>query len=132
MRGRNSLGTAGVLRPKKSLICVNEADSRAQAGESHDHEQNAGHQRDHGQAAHAEAKNDAGDDHNESAGRATDLGTGTAQRRDQEASHDGGIQTGLGSYARRDAEGHGQGQGNQAHRDPSQQIMEKRLCRVRP
>ena len=107
-----------------------EADSRAQAGEAHQQEQNAGHQRHHSQAAHAKAEDDAGDDHHEGAGGTANLRARTAQRGDQKASHNGGIKSCLRRDSGGDAEGHGQRQCDEAHRDSSQQIVKKYLERV--
>ena len=96
MRGRNSLGTGGVVRPRKSLICV-EAMSSAMplvnpmvTGRGMNltavprpvkpmmRSRTPAMTADQGQAGDAELGDDAGDDDDEGAGRAADLGARSA------------------------------------------------------
>ena len=63
-----------------------------------------------------EFRDDAGDDDDESAGRAADLDARTAESRDQASGNDRRVEAGLRSNARSDAEGHRQRQGDQADR----------------
>ena len=69
------------------------------------------------QVGHAVALDDAVDDHDEGAGRSADLHRGTSQRRDDEASDDGGPQTGFGLEPAGNGKRHGQRQRHDAHRD---------------
>ena len=91
MRGRKSPGTASTRRPKKSRICVlairtamplvnptttgrgmnRTAEPMPVSAQSDEHD--AGHQRAHEQAVDAVLGDDAGDDHDEGAGRPADL-----------------------------------------------------------
>ena len=94
-------------------------------------EQNdAGHERDHGQAAHAEAGDDAGDDDDEGAGGSADLGAGAAEGGDEESGDDGGVKAGLRRNAGGDAEGHGEGESDEADGDAGEQVVEEHLVRV--
>ena len=148
MRGRNSLGTAPVRRPKKSLICVEAmriamplvnpmttgrgmkrtAEPRPVSPMSQ--QDDAGHERDHGKAAHAEAGDDAGDDDDERAGGSADLGARAAQGGDEKSGDDGGVKAGLRRDARGDAEGHGKRQSDQAHGDAGKQVVQEHLLAV--
>ena len=109
----------------------NEANGRAQAGQPHRQQNESGHQRDHRQAAHAEARHNARDDHHKCSGRPADLGARSAQRRDQEPGDHRGIQAGLRRNSRSDAKGHGKRQRHQANSDARQKIMQKYLRSVR-
>ena len=83
----------------------------------------AGHERDQGQAAHAEAGDDAGDDDDECAGGAADLGARSAEGGDEEAGDDGGVETSLRGDSGGDGEGHGERQGDQADGDAGDEVV---------
>jgi hypothetical protein len=121
---RNSIGEADDDHAR------DEADGRTETGEAHEEENDAGHQRDHGEAAHAEARHDAGNDDNEGAGGATDLCARTAERGDQKASDNGRIQTGLRRDAGGDSKSHCQGQCDEANCDSCEQIVQEHRRRV--
>ena len=55
----------------------------------------ARHHRDHQQPGQAVLGDDAGDDHDERAGRPADLDARSAEQRDDEAADDGGVDAGL-------------------------------------
>ena len=143
MRGRNSLGTGGVVRPKKSLIWVeamrramplvkpmvtgrgNIFDGCPEAREAHDEEQDASHEADEREAGDAELCHNAGDDDNEGTGRAADLGARAAERGDEESGDDSGVEAGLRRDAGGDGEGHGQRQRDQTHRYTGNEVVRK-------
>jgi hypothetical protein len=107
-----------------------EAHRSTQTGEAHEKKNDSGHDGDHGEAAHAKTGDDAGDNDDEGAGGSADLGAGAAEGRDEEAGDDGGVETGLGSDSRGNAEGHGEREGDQTYCDASEEVVEKHLARV--
>ena len=125
LRGGNQDGDA--VGESDDHQARDEADRGAEAGESHGKQDDAGHQRDHGQAAHAEAGHNAGDDDDESAGGSADLGARAAQSGDEEAGDDGGVEAGLRRDAGGDAEGHGQRQRDQPDGDAGEQVVQEHL-----
>ena len=92
----------------------NVANRRAQAGQAHGEQHHTGHERAGQKPRHAELGHDAGDDHDECAGRPGDLAARAAERGDDESGDDGGVDSGHGRDAGRDGERHGQRQGDQA------------------
>ena len=78
----------------------------------------------------AKAGNDAGDDDDESAGGAADLGARAAEGRDEEAGYDGGIESGLGSNSGGDAEGHGERQSHESDSDAGEKVVHEHLPAV--
>ena len=94
---------------------------------SHEEQNDAGHDGDHGEAAHAEAGDDAGDDDDECAGGSTDLGARATEGGDEESGDDGGVEAGLRRDAGGDAEGHGKRKCDQADRDAGEQVVEEHL-----
>ncbi len=145
MRWTNSLGTVGVVRPRKSLICV-EAMSRAmpfvnpmvtgrgmyltaapRPVNPHNEQQNASHDPHQRETGGSEPGNDAGHDDDNSASGPADLGARTAQGRDEEAGDDGSVKPGLRRDAGSNGEGHGQRQRHQSHRETCDEIVRKLL-----
>ena len=116
------------IRP--STHARDEANRAAEPREAHEQKNDAGHQRDHGEAAHPKARYDTGNDYNEGAGGTADLCAGTAERGDQKAGDNGRIQTGLRRDARGDSKSHCQGQCNQANSNPCEQVMQEHRRRV--
>ncbi len=108
----------------------NEADGGAEASESHDEENDSGHDGDHGKAGHAEAGDDAGNDDDKGAGGPTDLGARAAEGGDEEPGDHGRIEAGLRRDSGGDAEGHGKRQSDKTHRDSGEQVVEEHLARV--
>jgi hypothetical protein len=104
-RSANSLGTAGVCSPRKSLIWVeaissamplvkpmvtgarNKLDGRSQTRHAHDDQNHSGHHGDHEQSGQAELGNDAGNDDHKRAGRPADLCARSAQRGNEKSGH---------------------------------------------
>ena len=76
-----------------------EAYRRAETREPHGEQDDACHERDHGQAAHAETRDDAGDNDDKSASGSADLGARSAEGGDEKTSDDGGIKSRLRSNA---------------------------------
>ena len=70
-------------------------------------------------------RDDAGDDHDESAGGAANLRLGAAEQRNQETGDDSAVDTGLRGQSGGDGKSHGQRQGDQAHRDAGNEIVKK-------
>ena len=86
------------------------------------HQQDAGHHRAHEQAVDAVLGDDAGDDHDERAGRPADLEARAAERRDQEAGDDRAVDARLRRQAGGDGERHRQRQRDQADGDAGDQV----------
>jgi hypothetical protein len=68
---------------------------------------------------------DAGDDDDEGAGGAADLGGRSAERGDQKAGDDGAVDSGLRREAGGDGKGHGQRKSDQAYGDSGDQIVQE-------
>ena len=115
----DAVGEADDDRPR------NELHRRAHAGRAQDDEHHARHHRAHEQAVDAVYGDDAGDHHDERAGRPADLRLRSAQRRDQEAGDDGAVDAGLRRQPGRDRERHRQRQGHQADGDAGDQVAQK-------
>ena len=93
-----------------------------ESGEGEEQQDDAGHHRHHQQPGQAVLRDDAGDDHDERAGRSADLDARSAERRDEESADDRRVDAGLGRDAAGDAERHGQRQRHQAHGDARDDI----------
>ena len=122
-RSISSAGGAGHLEPQ----CVAElldgdqrADRRGEAGDhgkgdeldrtaeprkAEDQQDDTGHERGREEPVHSVSLHDPVDDHHEGAGGPTDLHPRAAERRDQKACDDGGVEAAVG----RDAAGDGEG-----------------------
>ena len=85
----DAVGEADDDRPR------NELHRRAQARHAQHDEDDARHHGAHEQAVEAVGRDDAGDDHDERAGRSADLGARSAERRNQEAGDDRAVDAGL-------------------------------------
>ena len=66
---------------------------------------------------------DAGDDDDKGASGAAHLDFGAAQRGDEEAANDGGVDAGLRGDAGGDGEGDGERQGDEADGDSGDQVL---------
>lgn len=100
-RGKNSLGTAPVWRPKKSLIWV-EAIRMAMPLVKPDND-------------HARDEADRGSE------------AGEAHEEQDESGDDGRVEAGLRRDAGRDAEGHGKRKSDQPDRDAGEQVVQEHL-----
>src|SRR5581483_9865193 len=100
------------------------------AREAEDDERSAREKRADGEAVIAELRNDPIDDDDERAGRAADLHTAAAQRGDEEAGDDCGVEAALGRNAGRDREGQRQRQCNDTHHHACDQIVEELRTRI--
>ena len=94
----------------------------AHSGQAQHDEQPSGHQGAHEQAVDSEARHDAGHDHHERAGRAANLHARTAERRDDGAGHDGGVDAGLRRQPGGDRERHRERKGDQADGHTSDEV----------
>jgi hypothetical protein len=103
-----------------------ELDRLSETGDREHDKNHTRHHRDHEQAREPVLRHDARDDDDKRAGRARDLNPRAAKQRDDEAAHDGGVDAGLRRHARRDAEGHREGQSDDTNRDARDEIPEKR------
>ena len=148
-RGRGTpRARSGVCRPKKSRICVLAmrtpmplvkpittgrgmnftAVPRPVTPEQD--QDDAGHQRAHEQAVEAVGRDDARDDDDERAGRPADLHPRAAERRDDETGDDRAVDAVLRRQPRRDGEGHGQRERDQADGDAGEEVAAERTPAV--
>jgi hypothetical protein len=102
----------------------------AEVRQSEHDQDDAGHHRHHQQTGEAEAGDDAGNDHDERAGRSRDLQARAAQQRDDEAAGDRGVDAGLRRDAGRDPERHRKGKRDEADRHARDAIAAQALRRV--
>ena len=102
-----------------------EFDDRAQPAESHDQQQHAAHECGDEQPGLAVLLDDAVDNDDEGARRASDLYAAAAQQRNDESGDDGGDDALFGRDARGDAEGDGQRQGDDADNDAGHQVAQE-------
>lgn len=102
-----------------------ELDGRAQACDSHDDEENSGHDGAHEKAVYTVCRDDAGDYNDEGSGGPADLSLRSAEGRDEESGDDRAINAGLRREAGGNGEGHGQRQGYEADRDAGDYIEKK-------
>jgi len=99
-----------------------EADHPAEPGQPKRRQHDAGHDGREQQPVHAERRHDPGQDDDERAGRPGDLHPAAAERRDDQAGDDGGVDALLGPHAGRDGEGQRQGQGDDPDNEPGDNV----------
>ena len=102
----------------------NELDRRSHPGDAEYHQDDASHQRRDDQSVDTEALHDSVNDYDERSGRSSDLDTRSTQRRDQKASHDCRIDSGLRRRAGSYSEGHGQRESYQSDCHAGDQIRD--------
>ena len=102
----------------------------AQLEQPQEEKQYAGAGRGDQQIWQAVTFDDAVDDHDESAGRATNLHGRAAQQRNQPAGNDGGPDSRLGAQARGDRKIHGQRQGHDSHGQAGANVFAETFARV--
>ena len=100
-----------------------ELDDAAQLGQAQGDQDDARHHGGDDQAVDAVLLHDAVDDHDERAGGPADLHPGAAQRRDQEAGDDRGVEALLRGDAAGDGEGDGEREGDDADDDAGEQVV---------
>ena len=93
--------------------------SRSSAGQQQDHAREHGREDQPVDAVRGDGRRDQ---HDEGAGRPADLEAAAAQRRDQEAADDRGIEPALRRHAGGDGDRHGQRQRDDRHRQPGEQV----------
>ncbi len=138
MRGRNSLGTAPIRSPKKSLICVDAirmamplvnpmttGRGMKRTAEPRPVSPMASRMMPAmsvtmARPLNAEAGHNARHDHDKCAGRSADLRARAAQSGNQKSGHNCRVKAGLRRDPGGNAEGHGQRQRDQPHRDPGE------------
>ena len=101
-------------------------------GRAKSNQHHSSHQGANEQTAHPKLRHDAGNHHDESASRSTDLCLRTAESRSNEAGHDCGVDACLRTHAAADGKCHRKGQRNKAHRYAGNKVMRKRLKAVVP
>jgi hypothetical protein len=101
----------------------NEADQLPHAGDAHGQQKDAGEHGGAQQVAEAVHGDDAVDDGDEGAGRATDLHARAAKCGGDEAGDDGCPDSRGRRAAAGDGEGHGQGQGEYTDRNPGGKVL---------
>ncbi len=101
----------------------NETDELPHAGDAHGEQEDAGENGGAHQVGVTVNGDDAIDDGDEGAGRATDLHARSAEERNDEAGDDGSPDACSGRNAGGDREGHGERQGEHADRDSRGQIL---------
>ena len=106
-----------------------ELDHAAEPRESHDQQDETGHDRGGLQARDAVLRGDAGEHGDEGAGGPGDLHARSAKQRGHEAGDDGGVQALRGRRARGDGKGHRQRHGHDAH-DQARDELGMRWARV--
>lgn len=74
------------------------------------------------QAVDAMRRDGRRNEHDEGTGRAADLKTAPAQRGDEKAADDGGVEAPRRRNARRDRDGHGEGQGDDCHGEAGKEV----------
>ena len=113
-----------------------EADQFAEAQNAHDDQQDAGHDSRHHKALQAGIGDDARDDGRERCGRSRDLDFAAAERGDQEAGDDGGVQAlfraDAGRQRQRDGERQRDDRYDDARDDVRRQILGGIVFQARP
>ena len=95
--------------------------------DSHDNQDYAGHYRGDRQAGHSVLAYDAGDNHDEGSGRASDEKACAAEKGDEETGDDGRDETLLRGHAAGNTESDCKRQGDDAHYDTGDEIGDKGL-----
>ena len=99
-----------------------ELDVGAEPQQAGDHHQDAGEDRRQKQAVHAVPLHGRGNQHDEGAGRSADLEAAAAERRDQEAGDDRGVEALYRRRARRDRDRHRQRQRDDRDREAGEGV----------
>jgi hypothetical protein len=112
------------------ITAMPELQQRAHAREAEQDEDAAGHHRDDDETVVTVARDDAVHDDDERAGRTADLHAASAERGDEEAGHDRGVQPALRRHARSDRKRERERQCHDADDDAGDQIAHHLLARV--
>ena len=102
----------------------------AETAQTHHHKDDARHDGSQHETGHTLLRHDACHDGGEGGGRACDLHRRAAEEGDKETSHNGGVDTLLGTHAAGQRQCNGQGQGDDRHNDTGDDILHQLLTGI--